>query len=383
MVFLYKAVAYADALRLIRKEAKVELAVERKRPIEAMGQVLASEVVIPNNAPPHPIVAFDGYAVRSEDTPGTLVVIDKDSCYSEAMLERGYAIRVNTGDPLPKGCNAVAPLESVIIVDENHVKVPRIPRGLNVDEPGAYGVKGEVIASRNCPLRYSTAVIFDYMGLMVDVYEKPRVILMSIHEGYDVTGLLLAKLISHYATWVDYKYTRIATELSYNKLSSYLRGYHAGIIVGGAGPSKDDLLEQLVEKGIVNVVFRGVDIKGGRPSSLIKLDDNPVLWISGPPATISSTFFLLALPFLQSLGRCEEQCSIGCLKAKLMSEYSHDKPTGLYVKLIYKEDGVEAYSISSDKQRILNYLLVPRSHGVAVITRRTNAGSFVPVYLLP
>jgi len=355
----------------------------RKRSIEAVGQVLASEVAIPNDVPPYPTVAFDGYAVRSEDTPGTLVVIDRDKYYGEAELEKGYAIRVNTGDPLPKGCDAVAPLESVIMVGENHVKVPRIPRGLNVDKPGAYGVKGEVIANRNCPLGYATAVVLDYMGLMIDVYEKPRVILMSIHGGYDVTGLLFAKLISHYAPWVDYKYIRIAAGLSYDELSSYLRGYHAGIIIGGAGSSKNDLLEKFVEKGIGNVVFRGVDIKGGRPSSLIKLDGNPVLWISGPPATFSSTFFLLALPFLRSLGKCEEQCGIGYLKAKLMSEYPHDKPTGLYVKLVYKEDGVEAYPLSPEKQRIMNYLLIPRSHGVALITGRTSHGSFVPVFYLP
>ncbi len=42
---------------------------EEKVPVwESMGRVLSRDVVVPIDIPPHPKAAYDGYAVRSQDT---------------------------------------------------------------------------------------------------------------------------------------------------------------------------------------------------------------------------------------------------------------------------------------------------------------------------
>ncbi|HCW52035.1 MAG TPA: hypothetical protein DGR79_08275, partial [Clostridiales bacterium] len=84
---------------------------------EAAGRVTAGVVTARLSSPHYHAAAMDGYALRAEATYGA-------SERSPVRLELAdvpgglRAVRVDTGDPLPEGCDAVVPLEDALLVED-------------------------------------------------------------------------------------------------------------------------------------------------------------------------------------------------------------------------------------------------------------------------
>jgi molybdopterin molybdotransferase len=88
--------------------------------LEAVGQVLAADVVATFNIPPLANTSMDGYAVRAADTAGatpatprTLRVtgwLPAGTVYA-GSIGAGEAVRIMTGAPMPDGADAVVPFE--------------------------------------------------------------------------------------------------------------------------------------------------------------------------------------------------------------------------------------------------------------------------------
>ncbi|EAP97169.1 molybdopterin binding domain protein [Janibacter sp. HTCC2649] len=88
---------------------------------EALGRVLAADVVAAVDLPGFDNSAMDGYAVRSADVAGASgdspVVLDVDGDIAAGdtrrhVLRPGAAMRIMTGAPLPEGADAIVPVES-------------------------------------------------------------------------------------------------------------------------------------------------------------------------------------------------------------------------------------------------------------------------------
>ena len=88
---------------------------------DALGQVLAADVISPFDLPPLENTGMDGYAVQaarhegaSDDLAGTLRLIGELAAgyiYETAQSKSGEAVRIMTGAPIPRGADAVVPFE--------------------------------------------------------------------------------------------------------------------------------------------------------------------------------------------------------------------------------------------------------------------------------
>lgn len=96
--------------------------------LDALGLVLADEIISDIQIPPFDNSAMDGYAVRSvdvaaaaPDSPVVLAVTDTVAAGYVAGkgVEPGTAIRIMTGAPLPMGADAVVPLEETNDIDRS------------------------------------------------------------------------------------------------------------------------------------------------------------------------------------------------------------------------------------------------------------------------
>jgi molybdopterin molybdotransferase len=104
------------------------LEVKRVAGLEALGLVLAQEIVSDINIPPFDNSAMDGYAVRAADialatpeTPVRLRVIGSVAAgyVAGAEAQPGTAIRIMTGAPLPAGADTVVPVEETSDFDRS------------------------------------------------------------------------------------------------------------------------------------------------------------------------------------------------------------------------------------------------------------------------
>src|SRR6476646_4243019 len=87
---------------------------------QALGLVLAEDVVSPLTIPPLDNTSMDGYAVRAADTTGAsslkprnLSVIGEVAAghIFDGSVTAGEAVRIMTGAPIPEGADAVVPFE--------------------------------------------------------------------------------------------------------------------------------------------------------------------------------------------------------------------------------------------------------------------------------
>jgi len=108
-----------DALRRVLDTVE-PLTGERVPLLEALGRVLAENVVARDNMPPFANSSMDGYAVRSADVdaasrsqPITLRVMADIAAGVVSTIEvtAGGAARIMTGAPMPSGADAVVPVE--------------------------------------------------------------------------------------------------------------------------------------------------------------------------------------------------------------------------------------------------------------------------------
>ena len=93
---------------------------EEKPILDALGQVLAEDVVAGFDVPPLDNSAMDGYAVQassvkdaSKDSPVVLRVVGSVAAGELPRVEvtSGTAVRIMTGAPVPKGADAIVPFE--------------------------------------------------------------------------------------------------------------------------------------------------------------------------------------------------------------------------------------------------------------------------------
>jgi molybdopterin molybdotransferase len=122
---------------------------------EALGRVLASDVVAAVTLPPWDNSAMDGYAILAADVaaatderPARLAVIGEVPAGGapDRGVEHGSAIRIATGAPIPDGADAVVPVEATTPLDAAGNAGPRgrdavgpLPAAVLVHEPARAG----------------------------------------------------------------------------------------------------------------------------------------------------------------------------------------------------------------------------------------------------
>ncbi|MEO2151378.1 MAG: molybdopterin molybdenumtransferase MoeA, partial [Thermococcus sp.] len=171
MAFL-KVVPLEKALEVI-DSFPLEPEVERVPISEALGRVLAEDIVSPINVPPFDRATVDGYALRAEDTfmasesePVRLKVIGEVNAgdYPDFELKPGESVYISTGAPLPKGTDAVIQFEDVDRDgDEVIIYKPAYP-GLGVMKAGADIPAGKLLLRKGTRLGFKETALLSAVG---------------------------------------------------------------------------------------------------------------------------------------------------------------------------------------------------------------------------
>src|SRR6202171_1886700 len=90
---------------------------------DALGRILAENIIADTDLPPFDRAQMDGYAVRADDvanTPARLRIVGESSAGSgwHHEMKAGEAVRIMTGAPVPAGAGAVQQVELSREADE-------------------------------------------------------------------------------------------------------------------------------------------------------------------------------------------------------------------------------------------------------------------------
>jgi molybdopterin molybdotransferase len=180
---------------------------ERKPILDALGQVLAEDIVGRFDIPPLANSAMDGYAVQatsvagaSADNPMNLRVTGTVAAghLPTVAVEAGTAVRIMTGAPIPDGADAVVPFEDTDEVERRAASASMETIGVNVAAPIGANVRpagqdvkaGQQVLQKGVVLRAQEIGVLASLGYgEVSVIRRPVVsILATGDELVDPAG---------------------------------------------------------------------------------------------------------------------------------------------------------------------------------------------------
>jgi molybdopterin molybdotransferase len=292
---------------------------------KALNRVLAEDLVAKEDLPRFDKSAVDGYALRAEETTGASQfkpVIFQITEVEEVNSEQ--ARQIWTGNPIPKGANAVVMIENTKRSDGKLEVWVQLANGGNVSKKGEDVKKGENILKAGTRLKpYHLALLSALGNSEAKVVEKPRIGILatgnelaeagskpSENQIFESNRVMLSAMCHELgAEPVDLGIAKDDLAEIAEKLKMGLRKCDAVITSGGTSVGGLDLVPEAVNNsGKPGVIVHGIALRPAMPTALAELDGKPVMILSGNPVAAIIGFEVFARPLIcKMLGMNREE----------------------------------------------------------------------------
>jgi molybdopterin molybdotransferase len=290
---------------------------------EALGRVLAHDIVSDRDYPPFDRSIRDGYAVRAADTHPNAQL----NCVGELKaghtpsisVSAGGCIQIMTGAPLPAGADAVVMIEHTSREGDS-VKLDRaVKSGQHVVRKGSEQEAGRTVLAAGTRLGFAELAAAAQVGAAHPVVtRKPRVVVLSTgDEVVDFASTpgpfqirnsnsvsLGAQIAMLGGEAVILGNANDSLEELRTKISAGL-GADALILSGGVSMGKYDLVEPVLGELGAEFVFDAVAIRPGKPVVFAICKGKPVFGLPGNPVSTMVTFDLFVQPAIDILAGAE------------------------------------------------------------------------------
>lgn len=372
----------------------------QQRPlIEALGAILAEDVISPIAVPLDDNSAMDGYAIRAADAQSALPVSQRIAAGSlGAELEPGTAARIFTGAAIPPGVDAVVMQENCI--EQGGVVTINSPvsTGQNIRPRGQDIGRGETVLSRGRRLRPQDLGLLASVGRdRVEVYRPVRVAVLStgdelVEPGsgelaggqlYNSNRYTLAGLLSKLGMeYVDGGIVPDDADATAQALQRAAQSADCVITSGGVSVGEEDHVKSQVER-LGKLDLWKLAIRPGKPLAFGSIGGTPFIGLPGNPTSVFVTFCLVARPFLLQL---QGAADTGLPVLTARAEFDTRKPGGrqdhMRVKLSSGPDGLTATRFANQSSGVLSSVSCSDALAVVPAGVVVSPGDNVQVLLL-
>jgi molybdopterin molybdotransferase len=357
-----------QALALIMPQLVAVVGTENVALSDALGRVLAEPLVAAISVPEGDNSAVDGYAVYFDDLDPTaetrLRVVGRAAAGHPfaGTPERGTALRIFTGAPMPPGPDTVMMQEDCTVEGDRVVIRAGIKRGSNRRKAGEDVKAGSTILAAGIRLRPQDIGLAAAIGCTsLAVTTSLRVALFSsgdelIEPGqplpagaiYDSNRFTLAALLRRMGIAVsDLGILSDRREVVQQALADAARGHDAIVTSGGVSVGEEDHMKAAVE-ALGRLHAWRLAIKPGRPIALGQIATPgfpaarqvPFLGLPGNPVAAMVTFLRVLRPILQRLmGESETPPRLYRVRADFEHRKKKDRREFLRARLSRDSDG--------------------------------------------
>lgn len=306
-----------QALDIIAERVPPLDGVEDAALIEAMGRVLATDIIAEFDQPPHDNVAVDGYAFAhvdlAADAPTRFAVIGRFVAgAAPGALAQGTAARVFTGAVLPAGADTVAMQEDARLDGDTIVIPPGLKRGANRRKAGEDLRVGQVALAAGHRLRPQDLALAAALGRdRLTLHRRPRVALFSTGDElvppggtlrpgaiYDANRVLLHGLLRELGCMVtDLGILPDRAEPVREALRQAASTHDLLLTSGGVSTGEEDHLKAAVES-LGRLHLWRLAIKPGRPMAIGQIGDATFVGLPGNPVAVMVCFLKIARPLI-------------------------------------------------------------------------------------
>jgi len=322
-------------------------------PIEmALGRVVAQDYVAAFNLPRFNNSAMDGYAVKVADAQKEVSCSEVIYAGDQPLmtLENSECIKIMTGAPVPKGCEAIVPIEDVthhgdLVSLPEEIKKDAFIRiaGEDIKKDTVFLHKGETVNAYTIASLASQGIthITVTREIKVAIFGtgdelRPHFEKIEAHQLYNSNSPMF--LARSKALGCDVRFIRTSADTLEALQASIKAALDADIIITSGGVSvgdKDFTKEAFVKLGM-KIHFDKVDIKPGRPTVFGTIGKTAVVNLPGNPLASMVNYELFIRAIIRKM-RAQNDCYHATVTTVMKDDFS--VRGGKYAVVLGKYDG--------------------------------------------
>jgi molybdopterin molybdotransferase len=325
---------------------------------DALGRVLAQDIVPSINVPAHDNSAMDGYAVRFSDLNGETALTEVGTALAgkpfKGVFGKSECVRIMTGAVMPQGADTVVIQEAVKAQGGKVLVPPGQKAGQNVRYAGEDLKVGRPVLAPGRLLRPADLGLIASLGIgEVKVKRKLRVAFFStgdelasigapLKEGevYDSNRYTLHAMLERLGVEIiDLGVVRDNPESLRAMFKKASQQGDVVITTGGVSVGEADFVKQLMAE-LGEVLFWKIAMRPGRPMAFGRIGNAFLFGLPGNPVAVMVTFYQFVRDALLHLAGQTGSLEIPMLKAKAAENLRKVPGRTEYQRgILFKEDG--------------------------------------------
>ncbi len=385
-------------------EAMKKLGTESVPLQQALGRVLAADVIANRDQPPYDVSAMDGFALRSADVAYASAVLEiigdiKAGDMPSKTVQAGQCARIMTGAPVPQGADAVIRVEDTEAVGDTQVRINVAVKPRNdIRDQGESMRDGAVILSAGTEITPGAVGLLAMVkAACVEVWRLPRVAILStgdelegLDEPFDANKIpdanSYALMAQVQALGIQPVLLGIARDEPQHLREMLQRGLQFDVLLvsGGTSVGVHDYVRPTLEALGVQMKFWRVSMKPGNPMAF---GVAPLTWVFGLPGNPVSSmvcFEEFVVPALRTITG-HTRIYRRTVTARLAHAVKHRAGRSEFVRVTLRAEGNEYVASSTGAQGSGILLSMAVGEGLLVVpaeSRGLAAGEQVTVQLL-
>jgi molybdopterin molybdotransferase len=370
--------------------------------LDAVGRVLACDLVAPWDMPLWDNSAMDGYAVRSADCPAmpcrlqVTAFLPAGAKADDVAVEPGCAVRIMTGAPIPAGCDAVVPVEET---DDGRQEVTLrepVKKGQHIRFRGEDVAEGVAFVKAGTLIRPPEVNMLATFGMaLVQVYRRPTVAILSTGDELVELGqtpgageIINSNTLSLAAAVREAGAIPLIVGIARDNRESHLaklsEGLKADVLITSAGVSAGDcdLVREVLEELGARQLFWKVAIKPGGPTAFALHGTTPVFSLPGNPVSTMITFEEFVRPVLLRM-QGHQRVLRPLFKAVLREDLKKKPGKVQIVRIRLEQEGGRWFATSAGNQQTAILRTMVDAQALAVLPEKSTrfaAGDEVDVH---
>ena len=356
----------------------------------AYGRVLGEPIIAKHDVPPFNRSAYDGYAIRAEDSAGASfqsplnfhVIGEIGAGYvGEQPLGEKEAYRIMTGAILPPNADAIVMLEDTMKTSDGFSLTKSFQTDDNISFQGEDAQKGEELIPAGSVIHPGTIALlatFGYANVKVAVLPKVSLVstgteLLEVNEplvpgkirnsnGPMLQGQLARMGVPFEALGTMEDDLDACTDI----IKEALKKSDIVITTGGVSVGDYDYLPEIYDRLGAKVLFDKVMMRPGSVTTVAELDGKLLFGLSGNPSACFTGFELFARPAILSMMNCTTPY-MPRMKAKLEEDFPKKNPFTRFVRAIWYTEGDSVKVVPAGFNKSNAVSSIARGNGIIVL----------------
>tara|TARA_B110000003_G_scaffold273905_1_gene312576 strand:- start:580 stop:1836 length:1257 start_codon:yes stop_codon:yes gene_type:complete len=327
-------ISYQYSKRILKK-AIIKIDNESIKSMNSLNRVLSENVYSNINYPTCNNAAFDGYAIRSNDTSK----IKKNSSQRfkiigsiaagakpfKKKINKFNAVEIMTGGIIPKGFDTIIPIEQIIFHPnkdnkKNIIVNKKVKKYNHIRFTGSDYKKKELVIKKNTIILPNHILAFKTLGIK-NIKVKKKVNILFFSTGNEISNKdyipewKVRNSNSHYIknlnenflfNFKDGGILKDDHQILYkSKINKMLLNPNIDIIItsGAVSAGKFDFIPSVVKSFKLSNYFKGVAIRPGKPILFAKIKNKQkvIFGLPGNPMSSAACFRFFVYPYLENI----------------------------------------------------------------------------------